>query len=865
VPWWKFGLRKPSSETQIDSELRFHFEKLIEEKLAAGFTPDEARRQAILEFGSREQLKEEVREVHRMALLDSAVANVRSGFRLIRKSPAFAASVIITLGLGIGANSAVFSAIDAILLRPLPFPNSAELVMLHQYDRKAKNPETFVAPVRLQDWNRLNSTLQAISGWYTEDVSELSGAVPEKVTEALVAPRFLQVWGVSPALGRDFSPREEHFGGPDAVLISDRFWRSRFHADPKVLGKRLRLDKYSYTVIGVMPASFAFPDHDVDVWCPSPMDAPFAQSRESTWFTVIGRLKPDVTLARAQANLASLQAQLGKQFPKTDGDLRINIQRLKESTVGGVRRSLWVLFGSVSLLLLIACANIAALLLARAAEREREMSVRFSLGASRAHAIAQLLTECFVLALTGSVLGLLMAMAGSKLLRSLAQGLPRAEEITLDWRIVLYTLGCAVLATLLCGLFPAFRATSRGLATRLAQGSRSQVSARNPLQWLLVGIQVALAVTLLVGAGLLLRSFQELARVTPGFEISHVLVLQISGNWGETADMKKLTTRMDRTLDELRVVPGVRAAATSAMLPGMPADSHTELKISEGRADAEDKIVADSRFVSNGYFGAMQIPLLAGESCRASLNNTAVVNRSFAAKYFGASPAVGHHVQFVSSSFITTPAEIRGIVADAREQGLNRDPEPTVYWCVSAPDPSPYFLIRTQGDPMKMADTLRQKIRQIEPARSVFGVSSLQEHLSGNFAEDRIRMLLLTLFAVTAVSLACIGLYGTLSYFVAVRRKEIGLRLALGAIRTQIIKQFLVKGLSVTLAGCLAGLFLAVALVRGLSGMLYGVSRFDPTTFCGVVCLMFAVATLASLAPSIRAARFEPMEALRDE
>lgn len=865
MSWWNFVLRKRSSDVQVDSELRFHFEKLIEEKLAAGVAPEEARRQAAIEFGGREQWKEEIRQVHRMALLETAVANARSGFRLIRKSPAFATTVIVTLALGIGANSAVFSAIDAILLRPLPFPNSDELVMLHQYDRKAKNPESFVASVRLQDWNRLNTTFQAISGWYSEDVSELSGAVPEKVTDALVAPRFLQVWGVSPALGRDFTPREERYGGPSAALISDRFWHSRFHADPKVLGKQIRLDTYSYTIIGVMPVSFAFPNHDVDIWCPSPMDAPFAQSRESTWFTVIGRLKSGVSLAQAQANLASVQAQLGKEFPKTDANLQIQIQRLKENTVGGVRRSLWVLFGSVSLLLLIACTNIAALLLARTTEREREISVRFSLGASRTRVIGQLLTESFMLALTGSGLGLLVAMAGVKLLQDLAQGLPRSEEISLDWRIVFYTFGCAVLATLLCGLFPAIRATSQTQANNLAHGTRSQVSARNPLQWLLVGIQVALAVTLLVGSGLLLRSFEALGRVMPGFDMSHVLVLQISGNWGETADMKKLTNRMDRTLDELRTVPGVRAAATSAILPGVPADSQTELKISEGRSDAEGKIVADSRFVSNGYFGAMRIPLLIGEPCRASLNDTIVVNRSFADKYFGEVPAIGHHLEVVSSQFFLKPAEIRGIVGDAREQGLNREPEPTVYWCVSAPTPFPYFLIRTHGNPMKMADTLRQKIHQIEPARSVFGVSTLQEHLSDNFAEERVRTLLLTLFAATAVSLACIGLYGTLSYFVAIRRREIGLRLALGAIRTDIIRHFLIKGLIVTMTGCLAGLCLAAALVRGLSGMLYGVSTFDPATFCAVVCLMLAVATLASLAPSIRAARFEPMEALREE
>jgi putative ABC transport system permease protein len=402
MAWWTFFRYRRPPDAQLDSELRFHIDALIQEKIAAGLTAEEARREAMLEFGGREQLKEELRDVHRIATVENTISNIRSGIRWMRKSPAFSIAVIVTLAFGIGANSAVYSAIDAILLRPLPFPNGDELMVLHQNNRKVKNPETHVAPVRLEDWNRLNTTFQAISGWYTQDASETSGVLPEKVTEALVAPRFLQVWGVSPALGRDFTPEEEHFGGPDAVLISDRFWRRRFHADPNALGKSLHFERSSHTIVGIMPARFLFPDHDVDMWVPSPPDAPYAQSRESTWFNVIGRLKPGVTVAEARANLSNVQAQLGRHFPKTDGALNVDIQVLKETTVAGVRRSLWILFGSVSLVLLIACTNIAGLLLARTTEREREISVRFSLGASRASVVAQLLTECFVLALTGS-------------------------------------------------------------------------------------------------------------------------------------------------------------------------------------------------------------------------------------------------------------------------------------------------------------------------------------------------------------------------------------------------------------------------------------------------------------------------------
>jgi predicted permease len=312
--------------------------------------------------------------------LAAVARDIRQALRALAKAPAFTATVVLTLALCIGANSAVFSAIREVLLRPLPFPQADRLVRIEQ--RNSKVSQTFVAPVRLTDWSRLNSTLQSLTGYYTEDDSETSGDLPERLKRGLVAPRFLEVWGVAPQLGRDFRPDEEHFGGPNAVLISDRYWRRRFNDDPGVLNRRLRLGGYSVRIVGAMPASFAFPDRDVDLWSPNPMDAPYAQDRNETWFTVIARLKPDVAIAQARADLSAVQSNLGKQYPTTDGELTVHIEPLKEITVGGVRRSLWILFGSVSLLLLIACANIVALLLSRAAQREQEITIRYSLGAS---------------------------------------------------------------------------------------------------------------------------------------------------------------------------------------------------------------------------------------------------------------------------------------------------------------------------------------------------------------------------------------------------------------------------------------------------------------------------------------------------
>ena len=723
--------------------------------------------------------------------------------------------------------------------------------------------QTFVAPVRLTDWSRLNSTFQAISGYYTEDTSELSGELPEKVKRAFVAPRFFEALGTSPMLGRTFRPDEEHFGGSNAVLISDRFWRRRFQADPSVLDKRLRLGQSSYAVVGVMPASFLFPDRDVDLWFSNPIDAPYAQGRDYTWFTVIGRLKPGVTITQARENMSAVQADLGRQFPKTDAELSVDIQPLKEVTVGGIRRSLWIVYGSVSLLLLIACTNIAALLLARSAQRQQEISVRYSLGAPRSSVIAQLLTETFVLALCGAVLGLLMAAGASRVFRALAKSLPRLEEITLDWRIVLYTLISAVAVTLLCGLMPAIRGTRRSLSTSLMHGGRAVVSSRNPVQWLLVGVQVALAVTLLSGAGLLLRSFRELGRVSPGFESSHVLTLHIATNWGETGDWPALQKWTDRILDFLNAVPGVESAATSIALPGVPNGYQLELTVAEGRAETEPKILAESLFVSNGYFATMQIPLLAGELCRDRGTPQVLVNRSFVNTYFAGSETIGHHL--VTGNPRAQPAEISGIVADARERGLNKAPAPAVYFCGGTASPGTFFLIRTRSNPAAMGETIRRKIHEIEPARSVFDITPLEEHLSDAFAENRLRTVLLSFFAITAISLACVGLYGTLSYMVNTRRREVGLRLALGALRGQIVKQFLGQGLAVATLAALAGLVLSLFFTRLLAGMLYGVSPTDPFTLTAVILFTLGVAATASLIPAIRAALVEPMKVLRDE
>ncbi|HEV3150172.1 MAG TPA: ABC transporter permease [Acidobacteriaceae bacterium] len=864
--WLSNLRRKRDRDHDLDREVAFHIDALARDYESAGMSPEKARRRARIDFGGREQITQQLREVHISALLETVRANARAAFRFLRKAPGLSAAVILTLALGIGANTAVFSAIEAVILRPLPFPEGEQLMAIRQYNIRTNEPWTFTAPTRLEDWNRLNHTFQAISGYYTEDESETSGPLPERLDNALVAPRFLEVWGIAPELGRDFTPAEEHYGGPDVTLISDRLWRRRFHADPHILGKQLHFGRRASSIVGVLPASFLFPDRDADLFTVSAPDAPVAQDRASTWFTVIGRLNPGVTEAQALADLSTVQRQLGAQFSKTDRDLGVHIEPLKSVIVGGIGSSLWLLYGAVTLLLLIACINIAALLLARTADREREISLRFALGASRRTILTQLLSEVLLLAVIGAILGLALAGGAVQLFHHLAKTLPRAGEITLNWRLLLYTFASALAATLLAGLYPALRSTRRELANSLAQSSHTQVSTRGSLQWLLVGAQVAFAVTLLVGAGLLLRSFEELGRVSPGFNASHVLTLQISGGWGETADMKRLVQRVDGDLDALRAVPGVEAASTAAMLPGVPGMPQMELAIAGQEKDDRQKLFAAERWVSDGYFQALSIPLLLGEDCRnGPENKTMVVNKSFADRYFPQSQAIGHTLQTAASSSFPFSAMIRGVVADAREDGLNTAPVPTIYWCTSAPDPSPWFLIRTKADPLGIVQTIRLKLHQAEPARSVFGISPLTDHISDSLAENRLRTTVLTFFAGTAISLACLGLYGTLSYLGRMRRREMGLRLAIGASRPQIVAALVAQGLRIVVIGCLAGLAMGLAASRLLQGMLYAVRPTDPETYAAIVLLVVVVAVIASVGPALRAATTDPAKVLREE
>ena len=859
--WGTF--RRNPTDRDLEEELEFHLDLVREAGQHQGGTPEEARRAARLHAGGVAQAMEALRDQRGLPRLDDLSRDVRYAIRTLRRSPSFTITVVLTLALGIGANTAMFSAIDAILLRPLPFPDGDRLMRLRQIQERTA--ETYIAPVRLEDWQRLNVAFDAITGYFMEDVSETSGELPQSVRRAFVGPRFLEVWRIRPAVGRGFTDAEHTTGGPAAVLISDRYWRVRFGADPNVLGRLIRIGTASFPVIGVMPASFLFPDRDVDLWFPSAVDNTFAQSRQATWYAGIGRLKRGVTLPQARANMEAVQARLAEQYPETDAKLRVDLTPLKETTVAGIRRSLWLLFGGVSLLLLITCTNVAGLLLTRTAHRHQEISVRIALGGSPLAIAGQMFVEVLVLSVVGASMGLLFAAWATAALRAAAAGLPRIDEVTIDGRILLYTLVSAVVVALFCGTLPALRSGRADVTAALSDGKRTQVSARTSLQWLLVGAQVALSVMLLAGAGLLLRSFQQLSRVDAGFSVNRMLSFRISGNFGETANYDRLIARIDGTIDALQALPGVDAVATAGFLPGLPVQFESAFALVEATSETEQRMVAESRPVSPEYFDTMQIPLKQGTPCRRQPRGAAevMVNSSFVTRYLAArSSPTGLHL--ISGNTNPRPSVITGVVGDAREAGLDRQPVPTVYSCMSAPNPTPYFLLRTHGEPQALAQTVRLKIKEREPLRSVYDVAPLEQRIDGAFAQNRLRTVLLVAFALAALSLACVGVYGTLSHVVSLRRREVGLRLALGAARSGVVRHFLLQAVRVVGVACLAGLALSFAFARLLAGMLYGVSAADPFVLVTIVAIVMAVATLASLVPASRAAFVEPMQVLRE-
>jgi putative ABC transport system permease protein len=789
-------------------------------------------------------------------------------YRSLFRRPAFFCAVVFTLTLGIGANSAIFSVVDAVLLKPLPYPNGDRLMALFESNLRKRLPHETLAPVRIEEWNRMNQSFTAISGAYMENDAETSGELPEMLVTARVSPRFFSVLVTSPVIGRTFSPEEDLFNGPNAAVISERFWQRRFGADPAAIGRILRIGNSSFPLIGVMPDSARFPASNVDVWVPAKLPPGVMRARASRWESVIARLKEGVTMQSAQADLSAIQARLASDFPLTDANWSPVVEPLKEETVGGMRRSLWILFGAVCFVLLITCANVACLLLAQAHRREREIALRFSLGARRGQVIRQLLIEAFCLAIPGCLLALAVSFGVTSIFRRAAVFLPRADEIHLDWRIVAFTLSLSLVTAVLFGLIPALRSTRGEVAGRWAQAARTQVGGRHRIQRMLVSAQVALAIVLLVGSGLLIRSLARLGQVSLGFDPENVLAFRISASYGETNNRPQLAQRLNRTLETLQTIPGVTSAAlSSGGLPGGGQAYISQFHIAGQDTETESKkVFADEELVTPDYFRLLRIPILSGSTCRINFDPkaqlTTLVDRSFADRYFPGENPIGHYVSEVS---YPAPLQIVGVTGDIRKHGFAHDPGPTVYWCGMPYNPGPDFLVKTNGDPLRVSEAVRQRIHAMDPNRAVYAVQRLSDYVSSTLTERRFQMVLLSSFAAMALLLAAIGLYGVTSFLVSLRTREIGLRAALGASPARIFAQILREGALTTATGVALGLAGAFVLTRFIANLLFGVAPTDPVTFVIVPLLLACVSGAALWLPAHRATSIDPMEALRQE
>ena len=812
-----------------------------------------------------------VHEVHGSGL--TLMRAVMSSYRSLLSRPGFFVAAVVTMMLCIGASSAVFSLVEAVLLKSLPYAAPSRLAALFETNVSRNTGLVPVAPCRLEEWNRMNRSFDGIAGVYTENITETSGALPEKLLCARTSRRFFSTLGVIPAQGREFSPDEERFGGPHAALIGEAFWRRRFAGDPNVLTKSLRVDDTLYPIAGVVPASFRVPitNTEVDVWLPAALPSAVMQNRETRFYVAIGKLRDGVSAASAQTGLTTLQAALAAQYPATDAHWTPVVRPLKEVTVGSSGRGLWILFGAVTLLLLIGCANIACLLLTHAQRRAREIAVRFSLGARRRQVVGQLLLEAFLIALPGAVLGLLLCAWGIDVLRAITAGqLPRADEIRLSWPVVWFTLFLSVATTFLFGLTPALVSTRTETAAALAQGSRTQTGGfGRRLLRVLAGSQIALAMVLLIGASLLIRTISTLAHVPLGFQTQNLLTLHISASWAEKRDMKRVQHRLEQTLQALENIPGVKSAALTLDVPGASANYNVEFHVAGRNSDAAgEKLLANSAVVSSSYFRTLGIPLIAGRMCRDNIDNgphESMVSRRFAEQFFPGESAVGHTLRIGQGSAGESTL-IAGVVENARDTNRTEEPEPVNYRC-TAPGfwPDPVFVLRTQGPPMALANTLREAIKRLEPARAVYDVAPLEERLSSGMAERRMQTVLLSVFGISALLLSAVGVYGVLAFHVSQRTREIGLRVALGARRGQIFSRIFQQGARMTAAGVVAGFGASAALTRLMAGLLYGISPWDALSFLGAPALLTAVAALAIWIPARRAMRVDPIVALREE
>ncbi|HKH49569.1 MAG TPA: ABC transporter permease [Thermoanaerobaculia bacterium] len=811
--------------------------------------------------------------------MDTLWQDIRFGFRTLLRSPATSVVALLTLALGIGANTAIFSVVNGVLLQPLPYPDPGELVIVLESNPGLGFPRFSVAPPNFDDWRRQNQVFGSMAAVSQGRFNLTGGERPEAVAGAQVTPEFFPTIGVPPALGRGFLPEEGRAGGPKVAVLSHGIWQRRFGSDPGIVNRQIPIDGESFTVIGVMPPGFSFPSK-CEVWLPLPWDFPPA-SRGGHFLVVFGRLKDGMTLERARTEMKAIAARLERQYPDSNKGWTTELRLLQDSIVENVRPALLLLLAAVAFVLLIACANVANLLLARLASREREIAVRTALGAGRARLVRQMVTESVVLFLVGGALGLVLATWATRALVAFyGEGLPSQQEIGIDSRVLFFTLVLALVTGILFGLAPALSATSGGLFGALKEGGRAVAGgARGRLMRnLLVLGEVAVALVLLVGAGLLLRSFARLRAVDPGFHPKGVLTAELILPEKKYAEQERQILFTRELLDRLRAIPGVQSADTVFPMP-LGGNGFVLAFEVQGRpvaASEDSSLHANVRLVTPDFFRTMGIRVLQGRVFTprddAKSIPVIVINKIMADRIWPGESPVGKRITFGDSEGPDVQwMEVIGVVAGIRHQALDKDPGSEVYWAQLQNPVSGQLsvVLRTQGEPTKLAGAVREAVRSIDGDLPVERVRRMEDVVSEALTSSRFQTVLLGIFAGAALLLAAIGVYGVISYSVAQRTHEIGIRMALGARRPEVLGLVVRQGMTLVLAGVGVGLAFSLLLTWWLSeriaGFVYGGRAVDPPTLVAVPLMLLAVALLANWLPALRATRVEPVVALRSE
>jgi len=872
-----FNRKKRDGE--LAAELESHLHMHTEENLRRGLNVDEARRQALIRLGGVEQTKEVYRERRGLPMIETLLQDIRFGARMLRKNVGFTAVAVLTLALAIGANTAIFSVINAVLLRPLPYQDADQLVAITTSNVQKGIKGLAVSFTKVTRVKQQTMTLQGIAASLAVNASFSNRGTPEQLPAVLSTANLFEVFGVVPSLGRTFRPEEDSEGGADVAIISDGFWHSHFGGAPDIIGHTLSLDGKSVTVVGVLPASFRFPfqQPEPDIWYPRAFDNPALDPVRvrsgASYLAVYARLRPGETLARCQAELEAINANYRQDFPGyvDAANYSLDAASLKESLVGPMRASLFVLLAAVGFVLLIGCANIASMLLARSTTRQREIAIRQALGASRGRLMRQLLTESVLLSALGGVLGVGLAGGCLTLLRLLPPGtIPRANEITLDAKVLIFSIFLCVLTGIAFGLAPSMLASRGDLHVTLKEGGRSGNEGRKDRssRAVLVVVEVAVAVVLVTSAGLLMKSFGKLMHVNPGFDSSQVMTFTMTLPQGRYPKPPQQAEFYRRLVESVQSLPGVQSAGVSSFMPLTGALRYVFF-CPEGivcQGIGKDPIIA-IRQITPDYLKTMRIPLLRGRVFNdrdiAGVNPVVIINETVAKTYFVNQDPIGKHL---ANSRDMIQMEVVGVVGDVKFTALNNPYIPEMYLPQAQnPFATMSLVVRSSSSPQPLVAAVRQKVGDLDPDLPFTQVSSMADVVSSSVAQPRLTTQFTGFFAALALLLTAVGIYGVLAYSVTQRTRELGIRMALGASRGEILKMVVGQGMRLVVSGLAIGLVVSLIATRLLATLLFGTSARDPLTFAAVILLLVAVALLAAYIPARRASMVDPIIALRYE